>query len=183
MKTFKVVMLSLSIFVVLFIFFVTVSIVSFRNTMVEFDKRIDKQVIEMKASYNKYLLQVKEAAQVPDRQMAKLTALYDKLLQGRKAEGAMMKWITESNPSVNQDTFVQIQRIVEAGRGQIFSLQQVHIDTVREYNTLIAVFPNNIVNNIFLHRSSVTATIPLADGVQEIYKTNKDKEVTIFGKD
>ena len=183
MKTFKVVMLSISIFVVLFIFFVTVSIVSFRNTMVEFDKRIDKQVIEMKASYNKYLLQVKEAAQVPDRQMAKLTALYDKLLQGRKAEGAMMKWITESNPSVNQDTFVQIQRIVEAGRGQIFSLQQVHIDTVREYNTLIAVFPNNIVNNIFLHRSSVTATIPLADGVQEIYKTNKDKEVTIFGKD
>jgi len=182
MKTAKVVVASICIVVLAVLFFGVISIISMRNTVVVFEQQVDKQISEMKAKRNEYLTKVKESAQVPEKQMNKMTSLYDKLIQGRKSDGAMMKWITESNLNINQDTFVEIQRIVQAGRAEIFSIQQRHIDTIREYNTYIIVFPNNVVNSIFLHRSSMTPTVPLSDEVHEVYKTKTDKVVDIFGK-
>jgi hypothetical protein len=155
-------------------------IVSFRNECVSFDKTITAQVSDMKAKHNEYFTKVKEAAQVPEHQLDKLKTFYDKIVAGRSAEGAMFKWISENNPSINQETFVELQRIIASGRSEIYNIQKIHIDTVREYNTYIVVFPNTLVNRLFFNFTSKEPTLPIASNVDEIFKTKEDKVIEIF---
>lgn len=152
---------------------------SFYNTALSFNKTIEAQVINMQAKYNEYFTKVKEAAQVPTAQMAKLKEFYDEIVKSRSSEGAMFKFIAENNPNINQDTYVEIQRIIEASRSEIYDTQRVHIDTVREYNTYIATFPNNIINNLF-HYTQKIATVLISDNVKDLFKENKDKVMEIF---
>lgn len=155
-------------------------IVSFRNECVSFDKTIVAQVSDMKAKYNEYFLKVKEAAQVPEHQLNKLKTFYDEIVKGRSAEGAMFKWISENNPSINQETFIELQRIIASGRAEIYNIQKIHIDTVREYNTYIIVFPNTLVNHIFFNFSSKEPTLPIISNVDKIFETKQDQILKVF---
>jgi len=156
------------------------SIISFRNESVTFEKSITAQVSDMKANYNAYFLKVKESAQVPEHQMEQLKKFYDKIVSGRSAEGAMFKWISENNPQINQETFVELQRIIASGRSEIYNIQKVHIDTVREYNTFLTIFPNNFVNQVFFHFELKEPTLPIVSNVDEIFKTGQDKILQVF---
>ena len=179
MKVFGIVMLSLLAVLILIGSIVMFSIIGFRNECVNFDKTIGAQVTDMKAKYNEYFLKVKESAQVPEAQMSKLKEFYDTLIKGRAADGAMMKWITESNIPINQDTYVEIQRIIASGRSEIYGIQKVHIDTVREYNTYIKIFPNNMINCLFDYTDK-TATVPITENVDKIFTTGKDEVIKVF---
>jgi hypothetical protein len=157
------------------------SIVGFRNEGVAFQKTIAAQVTDMKAKYNEYFLKVREVAQVPKEQMEQLKSFYDKLITGRATDGAMFKFIAEQNPNIDQSTYVQIQRVIAAGRSEIYGVQRVHIDTVREYNTFITIFPNNMMAGLF-NFQQIEATVPIADSVNTIFSTKVDQEINIFNK-
>lgn len=171
--------LGVAVFVAL-IFFAMV--MSFRNDIVALDNTITAQVSDMKASYNTYFTKVKEAAQVPQEQMAQLKEFYDKVVTGRSTDGAMFKFIAESNPNIDQSTYVEIQRIIAAGRADIYDIQKVHIDTVREYNTRLVTWPNSSINDLFFHFISKEPTLPIASNVDLIFETKQDKPIEIFGK-
>lgn len=155
------------------------TVLGFRNEAMSFNKTIAAQVQDMQAKYNEYFLKVREAAQVPANQMEALKDIYDKLISGRSADGAMMKWISESNVQIDQSTYVEIQRIISSGRAEIYNIQKVHIDTVREYNTYITLFPNNMVNGMFGYIEA-TPTVPIAGQVTDIFVTKVDKEIQVF---
>lgn len=155
------------------------SLIGFKNDCVTFNKTIEAQVSDMKAKYNEYFLKVQEVSKVPTEQMAQLQKFYEIMIKGRETDGAMFKMITESNPSINQDTYVQIQRIIAAGRADIYQIQKTHIDTVREYNTFIAMFPNSIFAGFFGFKS-VIPTVPVSDSVKTIFETGTDKEIELF---
>lgn len=179
MKTGTIIGLSILVVVILFSIIIFSSIVGFRNEGVTFQKTINAQITDMKAKYNEYFLKVREVAQVPKEQMEQLKSFYDKLIAGRSADGAMFKFISEQNPAINQDTFVQIQRIIAAGRSEIYEVQKVHIDTVREYNTYISTFPNVVLAGMFNFKE-IVATVPIASNVDKIFETKQDQEVKIF---
>ena len=153
--------------------------VSFRNEVISLTKTIEAQVTDMKAKYNEYFLKVKEAAQVPERQLEQLKEVYDKVVSGRATDGAMMKWIQENNPNIDQSTYVELQRIIASGRSDIYSIQKIHIDTVREYNTFITLFPNNLYNSFFKFKS-FTPTVPIVENVDNIFKSGKDEVMKVF---
>lgn len=176
----SIIVLSILGAVALVLLLLTSGIISFRNECVSFDKTIIAQVSDMKAKYNEYFLKVKEAAQVPEHQLEKLKEFYDKIVKGRSTEGAMFKWIAENNPSINQETFVELQRIIASGRAEIYNIQKIHIDTVREYNTYIVVFPNTLTNRIFFNFSLKEPTLPIISNVDEIFETKQDKILQVF---
>jgi len=153
--------------------------VGFKNQSVYFDKQISAQVENMEAKYNEYFLKVREIAKVPKEQMKQLKDLYQTLIEGRKSDGSMFKFISESNPEINQQTYVEIQRIISAGRADIYNIQKVHIDTVREYNTWILVFPNSIYAG-FLNLKEKKPTVPLAENVSKIFESGVDREIEVF---
>lgn len=154
-------------------------LIVFRNDAVTFQKTITAQISDMQAKYNEYFLKVKEAAQVPEEQMTRLKEFYDVLIQGRKQNTEMFRWIAEQNPEIKQETFIELQRIIASGRAEIYSIQKIHIDTVREYNTFLIIFPNNIVNNVF-HFKTTNPTVPITENIREIFDSQKDKIIDVF---
>jgi hypothetical protein len=156
------------------------NIISFNNAVVAFDNTITAQVSDMTANYNKYFNQVKESAQVPTQQIAKLKEIYELIISGRKSGNEMAKLIVEANLPIEQSTFIELQRIIVSGRNEIYMIQKIHIDTVREYNTYISIFPNNIINKTFMHKTKKTPTTPIISEVQEVFDSGKDKTVGVF---
>jgi hypothetical protein len=92
----------------------------------------------------------------------------------------MFKWISESNPNINQETYVEIQRIIAAGRSEIYNIQKVHIDTVRQYNTSLITFPNSVVNDLFFRFKQKSPTVPIVSNVELIFESGKDQVMEVF---
>lgn len=176
----KTVLLSVGIVVLFLGLMLFGTIIDFKNKNVVFNNTITAQVDDMKAKYNEYFLKVKECAKVPTEQMEKIKEIYDAIITGRKNGGEMFRFITENNIPINQDTYVEIQRIIASGRAEIYNIQKVHIDTVREYNSYIEVFPNNIINSMFFNFKRKEPTLPIAEKVSNIFETKVDQEVEIF---
>lgn len=90
-----------------------------------------------------YGQKIGEAAQVPNMQtedLAKVFAAANESRYGKDGSNAGMQWIKEQNPSLDQDTYKQIQRMIEAGRNEFTTAQTKLIDVKRTYNTALGSF-------------------------------------------
>lgn len=90
-----------------------------------------------------YMQRVKEAAQVPAMQRDDLIAVFtgaNESRYGKTGSAAVMQWIQEQNPNLDQATYVQIQRIIEAGREQFAKGQTRLVDAKRSYRTALGNF-------------------------------------------
>ena len=85
-----------------------------------------------------YMQKVKEAAQVPAMQRDDLIAVFtgaNESRYGKTGSAAVMQWIQEQNPNLDQATYVQIQRIIEAGRTEFRTAQTRLVDSKRAFRT------------------------------------------------
>lgn len=86
---------------------------------------------------------VAEAAQVTEMQRDDLTAVVTAALEGRYGEDgsqAVFQAIQEQNPQIDSSVYVQLQRIVEAGRIEFQNSQTVLLDQKRVYETGLGSF-------------------------------------------
>lgn len=107
------------------------------------ERGIVAQYEENQNIYSNYTLKVQEVAQVPGMYTADLTAVVTAALEGRYGEDgsqAVFQWIQEQNPTVDSALYVQIQRIMEAGRNEFKNGQTQLIDKKRAYETDINSF-------------------------------------------
>jgi hypothetical protein len=85
-----------------------------------------------------YGQKVKEAAQVPSMQAEDLQKVFSGALgarYGSDGSKATMQWIKEQNPNLDQRTYIQLQRIIEAGRNEFQANQTKMLDKKRVYTT------------------------------------------------
>src|SRR3989344_623420 len=85
-----------------------------------------------------YMQKVKETAQVPGMQRDDLIAVFtgaNESRYGKTGSAAVMQWIQEQNPNLDQATYVQIQRIIEAGRTEFRTAQTRLVDSKRAFRT------------------------------------------------
>ncbi len=90
-----------------------------------------------------YSQKVAEAAQVPTMMRDDLKEVMQATLQARygaNGSTAAMQWIKEQNPSLEPKLYIQIQRIIEAGRDEFQRNQTSLIDKVRAYKTQLGYF-------------------------------------------
>lgn len=90
-----------------------------------------------------YGQKIREMAQVPGMQAEDLrsiiTAANDSRYGGDGVQG-VMAWITEQNPTLDQATYVTLQREISAGRTGFENTQKLLIDRVRAYETSLGSF-------------------------------------------
>lgn len=92
---------------------------------------------------SQYMQKVKEAAQIPAMQRDDLIAVFtgaNEARYGKTGSHAIVQWIQEQNPNLDQATYLQIQRIIEAGRNEFQKSQTKVIDTKRLYGTELGSF-------------------------------------------
>jgi hypothetical protein len=90
-----------------------------------------------------YSNRIAEAAQIPAMQRDDLTAVVTAALDARYGEDgsrAMFQWIQEQNPSIDSTVYVELQRIIVAGRQDFQTAQTRLIDQKRVYETALGSF-------------------------------------------
>jgi hypothetical protein len=90
-----------------------------------------------------YGQKIAEAAQVPKMQSQDLKDLFsgaNAARYGADGSKAAMQWLKEQNPNLDQSTYVQLQRMIEAGRNEFTVSQTKLVDVRRQYETELGSF-------------------------------------------
>ncbi len=86
---------------------------------------------------------IAEAAQVPAMQRDDLTAVVTAALEGRYGDDgsrAVFQFIQEQNPQIDSTVYIQLQRMIEAGRNEFTAAQTKLTDQKRVYETALGSF-------------------------------------------
>jgi len=94
---------------------------------------------------------VKEVAQVTQEYKGDAKDLYLGLMQARYpvGESPMMKWIQESNPTLDPGMYRKIQDVIEAGRNTFAQGQKDLADKQRRFRDHIQQFPGSVYRGFF----------------------------------
>jgi len=90
-----------------------------------------------------YGQKVQEAAGVTALQRDDLIAVFtgaNEARYGKTGSAATFQWIQEQNPNLDQATYLQVQRIIEAGRNEFRAAQSLLVDSKRNYRTSLGNF-------------------------------------------
>lgn len=108
--------------------------IGFSNTANGFEVDIKAKYADNKNVYDNGWKRVKELAQVPDMQVEGLHKLYDATMKGRygaNGSQAMLQFITEQNPTLDQSTYRAIQQNIESFRRE-FQANQTRLISIRQ---------------------------------------------------
>ncbi len=173
---------------------------SWYNTAVQLDNGVRAQWQENQNSYDAFWKKVKETAQVPDRFKDDfkeiLLGAVDKRYAGKDPA---VSFITEQNPGLPSDMYVQVQRVIEAGRNEFRTSQTSLLDRQRKYKnhleTGMGVFlsfshPREITGTLKPPRdqdgdgkfTSLDYPIVTSSQTQEAFATGAAEELNVFGR-
>lgn len=102
------------------------------------EKGITAQVNVNKNTLAQYVQKIQEMAQVPEMYKNDLKEVIAAAIGGRygaNGSQATWQWIKEHNPSLDSKLYVKLQEVIEAGRTEFKTNQDVLIDKCRQYDT------------------------------------------------
>jgi len=120
-----------------------VSYISAYNTGNRLERTIEATFEDNQNVLAQYSNRIAEAAQIPAMQRDDLTQVVTAALDARYGEEgsqAMFQWIQEQNPSIDSTVYVELQRIINAGREDFRMAQTRLIDQKRVYETALGTF-------------------------------------------
>lgn len=126
---------------VVFLLLAAISVTSFVSNY-NYGNRAEQTIVSeyenMENILAQYSLKISEAAQIPSMQTDDLVKIFSNTLPARYGENgsqAAFQWLQEQNPQLNQETYLKLQTLIEAGRNKFENAQTKFIDTKRVYNT------------------------------------------------
>ena len=120
-----------------------VSYISAYNTGNQLERTIKATFTDNQNILAQYSNRIAEAAQIPAMQRDDLTAVVTAALEARFGEDgsrAMFQFIQEQNPNIDSTVYVELQRIINAGREDFRVAQTRLIDQKRVYETALGSF-------------------------------------------
>ena len=120
-----------------------VSYISAYNTANRLEQKIKATYENNQNVLAQYSNRIAEAAQVPAMQRDDLKEVVTAALDARYGEEgsrAMFQWIQEQNPTIDSTVYVELQRIIVAGRQDFQTAQTMLIDQKRGYETALGSF-------------------------------------------
>lgn len=131
-----------------------------------------------------YGQKVIEAAQVTELQRDDLTQVVEAAIQGRYgADGskAVFQMITEQNPTLDSTVYVQLQRIIEAGRNEFQQNQTIFLDQKRIYETALGSFWQGMWMGVAGYPKINLAeyTIISTERASDAFKTKKEEAIKL----
>ena len=124
------------------------TVFSANNKGVSFETQIKAQYEQNKNNLSQYSNKVAEAAQVPTMYRDDFTKVVQAQMQGRygkEGSKASFQWLKEHNVQFDSTLYVQMQRMIEAGRNDFEQNQKVLIDKKRLYQKALDSMPTGIV--------------------------------------
>lgn len=120
-----------------------ISYISAYNTGNRLERTIEATYEDNQNVLAQYSNRIAEAAQIPAMQRDDLAEVVERALDARYGEEgsqAMFQWIQEQNPQIDSTVYVELQRIINAGREDFRVAQTRLIDQRRVYETALGSF-------------------------------------------
>lgn len=124
------------------------------NTAVGFEEKIIASYTKQQTILGQHAPKLKEALGVTALQTDALERLFtgaNAARYGGDGSKAMMQWIQEQNPNLDQSTFAKVQAMIEAGRNDFTISQQFTADQVALYRK----YYRNPINKVILDVSGM----------------------------
>lgn len=153
--------------------------IGFGNDANKFEVDIKAKYTDNQNVYDNGWKKVMEVAQVPALQTDALKSLYDATMKGRygaNGSKAMLQFIKEQNPALDQTTFLKIQQDIEAFRNEFQSNQTQLVSRKQAYETyLTATTSGRFYNMIggYPHIDLTKYDIVTSDKTQQDFNTKR----------
>lgn len=185
MSKLAIVVLSVVSLVVVALLSLGMGYIGFGNDANGFEADIQAKYNDNRNVYDNGWKKVVEMSQVPDMQVKALKELYDGTMKGRYGKDgskAMMQWIQEQNPSLDQQTFVKIQQAVESFRNEFASNQTELVSRKQAYQRyLTATTSGRFFNMIggYPHIDLSKYDIVTSDKTEEDFRTKRSEPLKL----
>lgn len=134
-----------------------------------------------KADFDNVSKVIGQTAQVSKAQLEKLKDIYTSYAEartGKDAGKAVMNWIKESVPNVDTSTMNNLQNIIVASRNGWTERQKELVDISREYNTMLATFPSNVLLGLFGFQK-IDPLVVTSANTENAFQTKQDNNTNL----
>jgi hypothetical protein len=122
---------------------------------------------------------ISQKAQVSQDYRASFDSIYTHIIAGRysQGDGALMKWITESNPNFDTSLYKDVMDAIESERTNFRHAQERMIDIKRQHSTLCKTYPGKwFISNT----SEIEYTVISSSYSKEVMQSGTDDNVTLY---
>lgn len=160
---------------------VFVMYMSYSNSEVRLRNAVKAQQEANTTSFDTCWKIIQGQAQVADKYKDSFKEIYTGLMEGRHYEkgGALMKFITESNPTFDIRLFEKVSNSIEAQRTSFMRDQQKLIDLKREHDNILMTMPGSFFVG---SRSPVEIKVVTSTRTEKTFESRKEDEIDIFQK-
>lgn len=123
---------------------------------------------------------IAQQAQVADKYKESFEEIYPALMEGRYGNsrgGALMSWITESNPEFNTALFEQLSRSIESKRAHLTKEQKTLLDIKREHDVLRTKIPSSLFVG---RRPTIEVNIISSSKAKEALDSGQEENIKVF---
>jgi hypothetical protein len=154
------------------------------NTQQKLGNLYTAKVDANKADLSNLKSKLPEAASVTTEQMEQLGKLFNNYAAARTpaASGAIMNWVQESVPNIDQSTFRNLQNIIVATRDGWTERQKELVDISRVYNTNLDTQPSGLILKIFGDFERIKPIVIVTTDTSRAFETGVDEPAVLFRK-
>lgn len=121
-------------------------VVGVNNNLVRQEVGITATWRDSQVQYDTFWKKVQETAQVPEHYKNDLKEIMLSTTEARyEGKDPALLLIAEANPALDPSMYVQVQRVIEAGRNDFAQTQRTLVDRQRVYSTLLKEFPGGFI--------------------------------------
>jgi hypothetical protein len=127
---------------------------------------------------------ISQTAEVSDQYKQTFSEVYPKIMEGRygdpkERKGALLSFITESNPQFDTKLYEKVAVAIEAQRTIFTNEQKTLIDMKREHDNLRQLFPGSM---FLASRTEFEIKLVTSSKTEKSFETGKDDDTKLFGK-
>lgn len=166
------------------IIFIISTYSSFNNKEVDLRTTFEMQMKNRKGLFDKMWKTIAQKANVAKTYDSSFLRIVNAAMDPRKdGAGVMMKWVTESNPTLQantvQELYKDLSRTIESERNSFFERETTLASIQQQHSKFLRSFPNNFYN-IFMGRKELIYEPITSDRTDDVMKTGKDNDVKVF---
>jgi len=160
--------------------------VSYPNQEAEIRNLIASKQKDNESEFDNMWKKISQVAQVDEVARGTLKDIFVSHAQARTTggaqDGSLMKWVTESVPSIDLSTTKQLINIITGSRDAWTQRQKELLDFSRQHNNLLMKTPSKQFIAWFGNPTPIEVQIITSTKSAEAMRTGKDDDVDVFGK-